>query len=59
MYHPTTFTSGHTIYSGHIEQPLRPFEVQWNAPALHVHCNDGHGPAYAAGVRWARVLAET
>ena len=59
MYHPTAFTSGHTIYSSHIERPLRAFEVQWNAPALRVHCNDGHGLEYAAAVRWARVLAET
>jgi hypothetical protein len=59
MYHLTTFSSGHTIYSSHIERPLRAFEVQWNAPALRVHCNDGHGLEYAAAVRWARVLAET
>jgi hypothetical protein len=59
MYHTTTFTSGHTIHAGHIERPLRPFEVQWQAPALRVHCNDGHGLEYAAGARWSRVLAET
>lgn len=59
MYHPANFTSGRAIYSSHIERPLRPFEVQWNAPALRVHCNDGHGLGYAAAVRWARGLAET
>jgi hypothetical protein len=58
MYHPTNFTSGHTIYSSHIERPLRPFEVQRNAPALRVHSNDGHSLGYAV-VRWARVLVET
>jgi len=59
MYHATAFRSGHTIHAGRIEQPLRPFEVQWHTPARRVHCNDGQGLQYSAGVRWARVLAET
>ena len=29
------------------------------APALRVHCNDGHGHGYAADVRWTREMAES
>jgi len=59
MYHETTYTSGHTLYAPHIEQPVRKFEVEWTAPSRRVHCNDGHGLEYKAGIRWAEVLAET
>lgn len=59
MYHKTSYSSGHTLYSEHIERPLREFEIQWFAPSKRVPCHDGYGLEYEASIRWAKVLAET
>jgi hypothetical protein len=46
-------TSGHTIFSAHIEEPNKEFFVAFYAPAyLNVF-------SFEAGRRWVRVLAET
>src|SRR5215468_5409512 len=59
MYHTTTYSSGHTIWAGHIENPTTMFEIEWEAPSLRVHLFDEFGLEFEAGTRWARVLAET
>jgi hypothetical protein len=46
-------TSGHTIFSAHIEEPHKEFFIAFNATAyVNVLC-------FEVSRRWARVLAET
>jgi len=46
-------SSGHTIYSAHIEEPINEFFVAFDAPAYTNILR------FEAGKRWARILAET
>ena len=48
--------SGHTISAFHIEDGVKEFFVEWDSPVIETGVEDC---LWEAGVRWAKVLAET